>query len=181
MLYTFLNFLSFLSGVVSAEAVTTVVAQEAGLADFLNSIGGLVTAFIAAAVPFIGIVYSASRFFKAKAVVWEPMVQTLFSEASTDIKKEVIADMHSELKDVKDAMAVLLAKAAVDTEANIENPTINAELTAGYEKVAAAINKVVVTTTAVEDTVQTIVAAVNEVKEVLTPAEEEKTDKKWFE
>lgn len=112
------------------------------------------------------------------------MVKTLFSDASNDIKKEVIADMHAELKDVKDAMAVLLAKAAVDTEANIENPTINAELTASYEKVSAAINKVVVTTSTVENTVKTIVDAVQEVRQTIAeplPETEEKTDKNWYE
>lgn len=177
--------LTFLSGVVESgiiEAVTTVVVegQQAGLAEFLNSIGGLVTVFVAAATPVIGILYSFSRFVRVKAVDWEPMIKTLFSDSSADIKREVIADMHDELKDVKDAMAVLLAKAAVDTRSNIENPVINAQLTAEYEKVSGAINKVVTTTTQIEDTVKTIITAVQEAQEVI---EEEiaKTDKPWYE
>ena len=73
--------LSFLSGVVESGIIepiipitttiteTIIVTQEASLADFLNSLGGLVTAFIAAAIPLIGILYSATRFFRAKAIL----------------------------------------------------------------------------------------------------------------
>jgi hypothetical protein len=178
--------LAFLSGVVESgvvEAVTTVAveAQQMGLAEFLNSVGGLVTAFTAAAVPVIGILYSMFKFFQAKAVVWEPMVKQLFSESSAEIKAEVITELHEELKDVKDAMAVLLAKAAVDTRSNIENPVINAQLTSEYEKVSGAINKVVTTTSQVEDTVKTIVTAVQEAKEVIEEEIKAVEDKPWYE
>ncbi len=169
------------SGVVEAVVTTVVQAEQAGLAEFLNSLGGLVAALTAAAVPVIGILYSFSKFVRVKATNWEPMIKTLFSDASTDIKKAVIDDLHEELKDVKDAMAVLLAKAAVDTQSNIQNPVINAQLTAEYEKVSGAINKVVTTTKAVEDTVKTIVTAVNEVKEVIEEEIQVEEGKAWYE
>jgi hypothetical protein len=169
------------SGVVEAVVTTVVQAEQTGLAEFLNSLGGLVAAFTAASVPIIGILYSFSKFVRVKATNWEPMIKTLFSDASTDIKKAVIDDLHEELKDVKDAMAVLLAKAAVDTQSNIQNPVINAQLTAEYEKVSGAINKVVTTTKAVEDTVKTIVTAVNEVKEVIEQEIQVEEGKAWYE
>ena len=178
--------LTFLSGVVESgvvEAVTTVAveAQTMGLAEFLNSIGGLVTAFTAAAVPVVGILYSMFKFFQSKALVWEPMVKKLFADSSAEVKAEVIGELHEELKDVKDAMAVLLAKAAVDTQSNIQNPVINAQLTAEYEKVSGAITKVVTTTSQVEDTVKTIVAAVQETKEVIEEEIQKVEDKPWYE
>lgn len=181
--------LTILSDIIAsgvAEEIIAITAElpaasQGGLGEFLNSLGGLVATFTAAAIPIIGILYSFSKFVRIKAVAWEPMIKTLFSDASTDIKKAVIDDLHEELKDVKDAMAVLLAKAAVDTQSNIQNPTINAQLTAEYEKVSGAINKVVTTTKAVEDTVATIVAAVNEVKEVVQQEIKVEEGKAWYE
>lgn len=169
------------SGVVEAVVTTVVQVEQVGVAEFLNSLGGLVAALTASAIPVIGILYSFSKFIRVKATNLEPMIKTLFSDASTDIKKTVIDDLHLELKDVKDAMAVLLAKAAVDTQSNIQNPVINAQLTAEYEKVSGAINKVVTTTKAVEDTVKTIVTAVNEVKEVVQQEIKVEEGKAWYE
>jgi hypothetical protein len=178
--------LAFLSGVVESgvvEAVTTVAveAQQMGLPEYLNSIAGLVTAFTAFAVPIVGILYSFAKFVRSKAIVWEPMIKQLFDDSSAEIKAEVITELHEELKDVKDAMAVLLAKAAVDTRSNIENPVINAQLTSEYEKVSGAINKVVTTTSQVEDTVKTIITAVQEAKEVIEEEIEAVEDKAWYE
>jgi methyl-accepting chemotaxis protein len=109
------------------------------------------------------------------------MIKKLFDDSSAEIKAEVINELHDELKDVKDAMSVLLAKAAVDTRSNIENPVINAQLTAEYEKVSGAINKVVTTTSQVEDTVKTIVTAVQEAKEVIEEEIKAVEDKAWYE